>query len=296
MFGPIDTPSSRPPTGVEGLSSWILSQAKALCHTTPQAQPLALWDFDGTLLEGDCTEGLRRVDGSGYPGLAEMAIRHGFSSIYRGAEGVTAFEQDYAKRLREHGSKSAYIFVTQIFAGAMEADLRALAQQHFAEVLAPWFYSDMLAVWRDLEAGGMHNHVISASADFFVKGAAPLLGVPETHVHGLRLAVSPQGKLLSTPEEPVTHGPGKAECLQHLLAALTHKSPHRFYQPLFAVGNDLQADGALLHAVASLPVSSARPLAVLLNPKPGAVVDAYLHPLTCAARPLATYVGSSPLP
>src|SRR3974377_1004994 len=42
---------------------------------------LAFWDFDGTILKGDCSEGLRSDAQTVYPGLAQVAIEHGLSQI-----------------------------------------------------------------------------------------------------------------------------------------------------------------------------------------------------------------------
>ena len=48
---------------------------------------LAIWDFDGTILKGDCSEGLRNGEQTVYPGLAQVAIEHGLSEMYPRAGG-----------------------------------------------------------------------------------------------------------------------------------------------------------------------------------------------------------------
>jgi len=43
---------------------------------------LAFWDFDGTTMKGDCSEGLQENGKLIFPGLAQVAIEHGLSQIY----------------------------------------------------------------------------------------------------------------------------------------------------------------------------------------------------------------------
>src|ERR1041385_767707 len=43
---------------------------------------VALWDFDGTILKGDCSEGLKQDGRGAYAGLAQVAIERGLSSVY----------------------------------------------------------------------------------------------------------------------------------------------------------------------------------------------------------------------
>lgn len=43
---------------------------------------LAFWDFDGTILKGDCSEGLEENGKLIYKGLAQLAIESGYSKIY----------------------------------------------------------------------------------------------------------------------------------------------------------------------------------------------------------------------
>ena len=48
-----------------------MTAGRDLSHT------VVLWDFDGTILKGDCSEGLKEGDKTIYPGLAQFAIEHG---------------------------------------------------------------------------------------------------------------------------------------------------------------------------------------------------------------------------
>src|SRR3954470_15326360 len=43
---------------------------------------IACWDFDGTILKGDCSEGLAENGHPVYPGLAQVTIENGLSQLY----------------------------------------------------------------------------------------------------------------------------------------------------------------------------------------------------------------------
>ncbi len=288
MSGATSPIQTQPPSDqAPALEDWIIEQAGALRSAQPDAVPAAFWDFDGTLLEGDCSEGLAREDGAGYPGLIELAIRHGFSGLYAGEDGVRQCLLDYAALIRNEGAAVAYTFAAKIFAGSPEAALVDLAREHFARVLAPWFYAGALTLWQALEAAGVRCHVISASADFFVKGAAASLGVPATRLHGLRLATDQEGRLTPDPLRPITYGPGKVERLDQVLADPERGEPPRRLRPIVALGNDLKADGPLLEQVAKLTLPAGRPTGVLVNPGAGYPADGFLHKITWPPREVA---------
>src|SRR6516162_3471077 len=51
-----------------------LLKATALTNSDTWPVFIAVWDFDGTILKGDCSEGLKVEGRTVYPGLAEVAI------------------------------------------------------------------------------------------------------------------------------------------------------------------------------------------------------------------------------
>src|ERR1035438_8251834 len=77
--------------------SQVLQTRAAILKTTGDTNAvfLAFWDFDGTTMKGDCSEGLREDGHAVYSGLAELAIEHGFSEIYPPNGGFEKFWNDY---------------------------------------------------------------------------------------------------------------------------------------------------------------------------------------------------------
>lgn len=209
---PPDPAAAPPPVG--GASP---ACAAALRKAQPEAVPLAIWDFDGTLFEGDCSEGFSSMDKEEVPGLVQGAGEAGLSPWYPAAGGFDRCWQDYRSIMQRDGVAAACTHIVRIFAGTPEAALRDLAVREFSGRLRPWFFAGALELWRELEAGGVRCVVISASADFFIKGAAGVLGVPANRLPGLRPATAGDGILTPAPVEPLTIGPGKAALLRQVL-------------------------------------------------------------------------------
>lgn len=267
------------------LATQILATAAALRAAEPKAVPVAFWDFDGTLIEGDCSEGLHREDGSGFAGLLEVAILRGFSKRFAGPQGLGDFEQKAQSVLRTDGHATANALVAQAFAGAREKDLLALARHHFSEVLGAWMFPEALELWQTLEAGGVPCWVISASADFFVKGAAATLHTTEDRLHGIRLHAGADGTLSDEVVPPLTHGAGKQGRMVELLAAMKAAEPGRSFWPIVALGNSPMTDGPLLEAVAHTALPGGTPLGVIINPTASLEFPRILKPAIFRGRP-----------
>jgi phosphoserine phosphatase len=248
-------------------SDEILACAAALRALLPGAEPMAFWDFDGTLFEGDCSEGFHGSDGTHVPGLVETAVKAGFSQQYPARCGFSAFWQDYQNLMFQEGQVSAYIHLAKAFAGAPEAALQELAAQEFESRLRPWFFAEALKLWRELEAGGVRCVVISASPDFFVKGAAQALGVTPDRLYGLRSITDADGILTDRLQEPLSIGGGKATLVRQILAEGQGSGEGTRF-PVAAFGNDFFNDGPMLEAVARTVLPGGQPVAVLVNAPP----------------------------
>jgi HAD superfamily phosphoserine phosphatase-like hydrolase len=236
---------------------------------TPEAVPVAFWDFDGTLLEGDCVDGYWRGDGAGYGGLVERAILGGLCPAYAGAEGVVRCERDFRALLRAQGKAAAYAFQSQIFAGVPEAPLLAAARTVFDAELSGWLFAEALAWWRALERAGVRCWVLSASPEFFVKAAAAHLGVPEARCTGMRLQREPDGRLRAELAGPPTVGEGKTRRMHQLLAEMAAAEPGRAFLPVAAFGNDVVSDGPMIEAVRRAVLPAGEAVGVYVNlPEP----------------------------
>ncbi len=58
---------------------------KHLSDTSHQAVFVSFWDFDGTILKGDCSEGLEE-ETLIYKGLVQVCIEKGYSQYYKNDE------------------------------------------------------------------------------------------------------------------------------------------------------------------------------------------------------------------
>lgn len=237
-------------------------------RVAPAAPPvfLAVWDFDGTILHGDCSEGLVENGAPVYPGLAQRCIEQGLSSVYRPENGVAEFWKDYRYLDERVGHWLAYPFIPQMLRGAEAAQVQRLARDHFASVLAPFYYASSLHILRGLETAGVCNVVISASADVFVDAAAPTLALPEDRFHGIALRIDAAGKLTSDVLPPLTWAEGKRARLLELVAAWADAYPQSEVIVLAALGNSYGTDGAFLEHVARQPLPAGqRPVVLMIN-------------------------------
>lgn len=248
----------------EGLLAELLELRAALLAVRPGARLLAFWDLDGTLLRGDCSEGLNEGGRELYHGLVRLAIEDGHSPDYSGEDnGQLKCRNDYRELSDRVGAWLAYPFLAQIFFGASEYDLQALAARHLEMTLRKFYFSASRMIFDGLAAVGVEQHILSASAEFFVRGAAASLALPAHRLHGIRVRTV-EGKLTRELLYPVTYAEGKVAKLIEIIRAAEAETE----QPVFvlaAFGNSFETDKAFLAHVArqSLPVG--RPLAVMIN-------------------------------
>jgi phosphoserine phosphatase len=247
------------------LVSEILATAGALRAARADAVPVVFWDFDGTVIEGDCSEGLKTEDGRGFAGLVEVAMARGHSARFTAPHGVAELAAEVQRLIEREGYEAANGAIVGAFAGAKLDALLTLAREHFAAVMNAWLFAEAVEMWRLLEAADVRSFVLSASADFFVKGAARALGVNEDRLHGIRLATAPDGTLAREVLAPLTYAEGKAARMRELLAELAARESQSSFWPVAALGNSLRTDGPLLEAVARTVLPAGRPVSILIN-------------------------------
>jgi phosphoserine phosphatase len=165
------------------------------------AGPSALWvtDADGTLWRDDIGEAfLRQL-------VADAAL------VSPEAQGVDVWES-YEHRVAQDKAKG-YAWAVQIMAGMPEAEVVARART-FAETFVPaHVLPEMQALLRAARNLGCDPWIVSASSQWIVAAAAPLLQIRPDRVLGVRLAVQ-DGLLTSTLVPPVTFRGGKVEAIQ----------------------------------------------------------------------------------
>ena len=110
----------RPPHSPEEILVEFRETRAAILARHPRARFLVFWDLDGTILCGDCSEGLQSGGRTHYPGLVQVAIELGLSAAYAGPHAHLRCMSDYAWLRGRIGAWMAYPFLAQVFAGARE--------------------------------------------------------------------------------------------------------------------------------------------------------------------------------
>ena len=251
---------------VDGVVNEILANVAKLKTADPGAVPMAFWDFDGTVIKGDVSEGLTEDGVERFKGLVETGICAGWSSVYKGEDGWRQYQKDY-RRLNEIGRFIAWPYNAQIFAGAKLSEFDAFCQKRFREVYRKWYFTSSVAIMRRLEASGVENYVVSASPEIFVANGAASLGLERSRMNAIRVGVD-GGRVTTRIEEPVPFGEGKVEVVRRIVNA------RKGAYAVAGFGNSYSTDGAFLRYIVSqrgLP-GEAKGFALMINggkPKPG---------------------------
>ena len=231
----------------------------------PDAVPMAFWDFDGTILKGDISEGLVENGEKKFAGLVEETIKAGFSPVYKPVGGWEQYETDY-KRLNEIGRWFAWPFNAQIYEGVPAADLDRFCAEKVATVYRKWYFSSSVAIWQALEKMGVENYVVSASPEIYVRNTAASLGVSRDRLRAIRVAID-GGRMTTKVIHPVPYGEGKVEDVRELVLARPNGVA------VAGFGNSYSTDGNFLRYIMSQPLpGGAKGFALMINggkPKPG---------------------------
>ena len=245
----------------------ILSTRTAILQArtgTNAAVFLAFWDFDGTILKGDCSEGLTIAGKAVYPGLAQVAIENGLSALYPKQGGFARFWSDYTNMDARIGHWLAYPFIPQMLRGAHEQQVLELSQAHFAGTLSNFLMASSVRMIRALERGGVECHILSASADLFVKGSAHSLDLPVEHIHGIEVR-SRDGRLTEELVYPITWNIGKRERLQNIVAEIEQQPGRPKVFVLAGFGDSYSTDGPFLKFIAEGALPAGAPTAVFYD-------------------------------
>ncbi|HWV98300.1 MAG TPA: haloacid dehalogenase-like hydrolase [Candidatus Acidoferrum sp.] len=249
----------------------ILQTRQALLETAPgtnlatSAVFLAVWDFDGTILKGDCSEGLTIAGQTVYRGLVEVAIESGLSELYP-RDGFGRFWTDYTNMDTRIGHWLAYPFVPQMLRGARAGEVLRLSQSHFASTLSNYLMASSVKIIHALERGGVESHILSASADLFVKGAAQSLGVPANHIHGIEVRTR-DGRLTEELVYPITWNAGKRDRLMQIIEEIECQPGGRKAFVLAGFGDSYNTDGPFLKFIATRSLPAGKPIAVFYDGK-----------------------------
>ena len=232
----------------EGILRDLLALKEAVLRESPSNRPhrfVTFWDFDGTILAGDCTEGWATNGVPVYKGLPERCILAGLCELYRGPEGVRQFWSDYERMDQSPGTWLATPFLTQMFQGVKAAELEQFARRVFESELTNFLFASTMKILRGLSVAGIEAHVVTGSPQVLVRGAAGTVGIPPQNIHGVRVAER-EGRLTGELIYPVTWAAGKAQRLQELLEQWKTDQPGCDVHVLGAFGNSYSSDGPFM--------------------------------------------------
>ena len=234
---------------------------------------MAFWDFDGTIIKGDVSEGLVEKGEQRFKGLIQRTIEEGYSTVYGREEWKRYREVDYP-RLNEMGRWISWPFNAQIYAGTRVDELDAFCVREYDRVYRKWYFASSIAMLRALEKAGVENYVVSASPELFVANAAATLPLPRERLRGIRVHLS-AGYVTTQILYPLPMGEGKVELVRELVLARPHGVA------VAAFGNSYSTDGAFLRYVAKQPSlpGGAKGTAVMVNG--GKVVPGYTEHFIC---------------
>ena len=256
---------------VDAVVTEVLANVAKLKAAQPNAVPMAFWDFDGTIIKGDISEGLfenekERTGKQLYKGLVEETILAGLSTVYKGPGGWKQYEEVDYPRMNEIGRWLAWPYNAQIYGGVPSADLDAFCSQKVAEVYRKWYFASSVAIWQALEKAGVENYVVSASPEIFVRNTAESLGVTRGRTRAIRVEID-GGRMTTKVVHPVPFGEGKVENVRQLVLSRENGVA------IAGFGNSYSTDGCFLRYIVTqhLP-GGAKGFALMINggkEKPG---------------------------
>ena len=106
----------------------ILDNVSRIKAARPDAIPMAFWDFDGTIIRGDISEGVETIDGKHrklYKGLVERTIEAGLNSVYPPNGGWERYWDCDYPRLNGIGRWLSWPFNAQMYYGQSAIKLDA---------------------------------------------------------------------------------------------------------------------------------------------------------------------------
>jgi phosphoserine phosphatase len=221
---------------------------------------MAFWDFDGTIIKGDISEGLEEDGRFLFKGLIERTIEEGLCPTYGKDGGWDRYiKRDYP-RMKEIGLWLAWPYNAQMYNGQRVSVLDSFCRAECERVYRKWYFDSSVRILKALERAGVENYIVSASPELFVRAAADTLGLPSCRFVGIRVEIDGD-MVTSRVVHPLPMGEGKVENVRALVLARPHGVA------VAAFGNSYSTDGAFLRYVATQPSlpGGAKGTAVMIN-------------------------------
>lgn len=215
----------------------LLEKKKNILSSQPKTHFVSFWDFDGTIIDGDISEGKKTDHRHGrYHGMVHRSIFSGLIDTYAsGEKGIADFFRDY------RGDLESYYYLGGLYSNLSferKSQIQQLTRDTYEEV-KKHFFDFSLDFLMFLFKEDIESYIISASPHIFVEEACEHLPVKREHIFGINLDEKDGKKV-----DPIfNYREGKRERALNILQ--TH--PHAF--PILAVGNDWTADGSMIKLV-----------------------------------------------
>ena len=251
-----------PETHADEVIATVLDNVAKLKAARSDAVPMAFWDFDGTIIKGDVSEGLDEDGVQKFKGLIEETILAGLSTVYKGPEGWLRYRDRDYPRMKEIGRWLAWPYNGQIYRGVSAAKLDEFCMRKYDETYRHWYFESSIKIMQALEKAGVENYVVSASPEIFVRNAAKTLGLPRERMRAIRIAID-AGYMTTRIIYPVPYDAGKVENVRELVLARPHGVA------VAGFGNSYSTDGEFLKYIVtqSLP-GGAKGFALMINGGP----------------------------
>ena len=236
----------------------VLANVAKVKAADPEAVPMAFWDFDGTIVKGDVSEGLTENGQVLFKGLAQRGIEEGLNAIYS-KDDWKLFRTDYV-RFCKIGHWLGWPFHAQMYEGRSVDALDEFCRREFAAVYCKWYFRFSVKVLKALERAGVESYIVSASPEIYVRNAAESLGLPRTRFRGIRVAEK-GGRMTAQLVYPIPYAEGKVENVRDMLLACPHGIA------VAGFGNSYFTDGCFLRYIATQPSlpGGAKGTAVMIN-------------------------------
>ncbi|MBF0544067.1 MAG: haloacid dehalogenase-like hydrolase [Candidatus Riflebacteria bacterium] len=213
----------------------------------------AVFDHDGTLMNGDVTEG-----GAGFPGIVQDLISH--NMLKESGKSKVPPEQinriwEYYFEWREKEQFKAYAWFPTILGGFSKEELLKLAKEYYEKYYSKHLFPEMITLLTLLREFHVRIYIVSASTDILVKPAADYLGIPAENILGIRMKMN-GNIVLPEIETPPSFAQGKVYYIQKFIKPAVESN-------LLVFGDSYSNDGPMIrYALRQGGIG------VLLNPNP----------------------------
>ncbi len=181
----------------EALPPW-LDAALARARRGDDAHPVAAFDADGTLWEGDVGDR-----------LFEALVRRGL---------LAASREEYRARLQVDPA-AAWRWACSAMAGIRVDAVRRVAREVVASHVSDRLFGGIRSALAQLHAAGWRIAVVSASSAWVVRAAVRILHLPVDAVCGVENELA-GGRLRAALRHPVPVGAGKVDAVRGLAGRL----------------------------------------------------------------------------